>query len=77
MEASPIRCIPGALSTGVKQLGREADHLSPACADIKNGGVIPPLPYTSSWHGGYLIKHKGKFIHLPALNVALTCQICP
>jgi hypothetical protein len=28
---------------GVKWPGREADHLPPSSAEVKNGGVIPPL----------------------------------
>jgi hypothetical protein len=36
----------GALSLGVKQLGREADHSPPCNVEVKNGGVIPPLPQT-------------------------------
>jgi hypothetical protein len=30
--------------------------LSLSTAEIKNGGAIPPLPYTSSWRGASLIK---------------------
>jgi hypothetical protein len=33
----------GALSPGVKRLGREADHSPPSSAEIENGGAIPPL----------------------------------
>jgi hypothetical protein len=40
----------GFLSPGVKWPGREADHSSPSSAEAKNGGAIPPLPHTSSWH---------------------------
>jgi hypothetical protein len=29
---------------GVKRPGREADHLPPSSAEVKNGGAIPPLP---------------------------------
>jgi len=31
----PIQWEPGALCLGVKQLGREADHLPPSSAEIK------------------------------------------
>jgi hypothetical protein len=31
--------------------GVEAYHLPPSNTEIKNGGAIPPLPYTSSWRG--------------------------
>jgi hypothetical protein len=43
--------ITEALSPGVRRLGREADHLFPTNAEIKYGGVILPLPNTSSLHG--------------------------
>jgi len=32
----PVLWIPGALSLGVKQLGREADHSSLSSAKVKN-----------------------------------------
>jgi hypothetical protein len=35
----------GDISAGV----REDDHSHPSSAEVKNGGVIPPLPNTSSW----------------------------
>jgi hypothetical protein len=46
----PIQWVPGALSLGVKQQGREADH-SPtsnaqyAFASFKSTGITLPLPY--------------------------------
>jgi hypothetical protein len=39
----PIRWILGTLSSGVKHLGHEADHLPPSSAQIKNGGAMLPL----------------------------------
>jgi hypothetical protein len=33
-----------------KRPGREADNWPPYTAKDKNGGHIPPLPHTSSWH---------------------------
>jgi hypothetical protein len=44
---TPIQWIPEAVSLGIKRYGREADHLPPPSAEIKNDGVIPPLPQTS------------------------------
>jgi hypothetical protein len=44
----PIQWVPEALSPGLKGPGREADHSPPSSADVKNGGVIPPLPHMSS-----------------------------
>jgi hypothetical protein len=35
--------------TGIKPAGREADH-SLSSVEDKNGGAIPPLPCTPSWH---------------------------
>jgi hypothetical protein len=34
---------------GVKLPGRVADHSPPTSAVVKDGGSVPPLPYTSSW----------------------------
>jgi hypothetical protein len=45
----PVQLVRGAISPGVKRRGREADLLSPASAEVKNCGVIPPLPHMSSW----------------------------
>jgi hypothetical protein len=39
----------GAHSQGLKQPGREADHVLPSSVEIKNGGTIPQLSPTSSW----------------------------
>jgi hypothetical protein len=45
----PIQWVLGALSSGVKRLGREPNHSPPSSAEVKNGGAIPPLPLLSSW----------------------------
>jgi hypothetical protein len=39
-----IRCVAEAVSTGVKRSGREADHLPPSSAEIKNSGALSLLP---------------------------------
>jgi hypothetical protein len=44
----PIQWVPGAISSGVKRQGREADHSPPSSVEVKNGGAIAPLPHTSS-----------------------------
>jgi hypothetical protein len=49
-----IQWIPGALSPGgggggVKLTEREADHLSPPSAEVKNGGAILSFSDISSW----------------------------
>jgi hypothetical protein len=41
----------GALSPGVRQPGREAEHSPPYSVEDKNGGAIPPLPHMSSCRG--------------------------
>jgi hypothetical protein len=41
----PIRRVPGEISPGIKWPGREADHSPPSTANVKNDGVIPPLPH--------------------------------
>jgi hypothetical protein len=41
----------GLFSRGVKQPRREADHLSPASAEVKSVGAVTPHPHTSSWRG--------------------------
>jgi hypothetical protein len=46
----PIQWLAGVLSVGVKLQEREADHSPPCSAEVKNGGVIFPLPHMSSWH---------------------------
>jgi hypothetical protein len=43
---------------GVKQPRREADHSRLSSAEFKNGGAISPLPHTSSWRGGCIIKPR-------------------
>jgi hypothetical protein len=45
-----VQWVLGAFSLWVKRPGSEADHSPPSSAEVKNGGVIPPLPHISSWH---------------------------
>jgi hypothetical protein len=49
------------LSPRVEQLGRQADHSSPSTAEIKNDGVIPPLPPVSLSHAVSLLKRRNNF----------------
>jgi hypothetical protein len=37
----------GSLSSGVKQLGREAEHSPPSSAKVNKIGAVPPLAHTS------------------------------
>jgi hypothetical protein len=45
-----IQWVPRAISRGVKNPGREADHSPPSSAEVNNGGALPSLPLRSSWH---------------------------
>jgi hypothetical protein len=38
--------------------GREADHLPPSSAGVKNSGAVPPLPHKSSWRGALIKQRK-------------------
>jgi hypothetical protein len=49
------------LLPGVKWPVHEADHSPPSSAEAKNGGAIPQLWHTSSWHSVKLIKHRDNF----------------
>jgi hypothetical protein len=51
----------GALSLGVKRPERDADNSPPSIVEIKNGGAVTRIRYTSSWHGDYLTKHREHF----------------
>jgi hypothetical protein len=58
----PIQWVRGALSLGVKQPGREADHSPPSSAEFKEW--VEPylhLPNMPSWRGAQL-KHRDNFI---------------
>jgi hypothetical protein len=55
---SPIQWVPGGLSLRVKRPGCDTDSLPPPSSELKKGTDIPPVPYTSSWRGAYLIKHR-------------------
>jgi hypothetical protein len=56
-----IKRAPRALSPEVKRPEVKADHSPQSSAEVKNGGVILSLPYISSWHSAYLIKHRDNF----------------
>jgi hypothetical protein len=45
----PIQCVPRALSPRVKRPGRGAYYSPSSSAEVKNSGVIRPLPYKVSW----------------------------
>jgi len=39
-----IQLVPGALSLGIKRLGREADHSLPSSAKVKNAWIYTSTP---------------------------------
>jgi hypothetical protein len=57
-----IQCVLGALSPGVKRPVCEADYSSPSNVQVKNGGAIPPLHHTSSWHGAYFMEDGDRLL---------------
>jgi hypothetical protein len=56
----PIQWVTGALSLGVKRLGREADHSPPSCAEVKNAWSYTSTPQYVfvAW---CLVKHRDNF----------------
>jgi hypothetical protein len=54
----PVQWARGVLFPGVKRQGREADHLPPSSAEVKNGGAVPPLPHMPSWYNVKLNKRR-------------------
>jgi len=56
----PIPWVPGALSFGVKRPGREANHLPPSSAEIKNVWIYTSIPHTPSERGAQLKKAQGQ-----------------
>jgi hypothetical protein len=59
---SPIQWAPG-----LKRSEHQSDHSPPSSAEFKNGRIIPPLPYTSSWRVAKLIEERD-FIFLSVLE---------
>jgi hypothetical protein len=48
----------GLFPRGCKAAQRVGDHSPPSRAEVKKSGTISPLPFMSSWHSAYLIKHR-------------------
>jgi hypothetical protein len=46
-----MQWIFGPLFLGVKWPVCKTDHILQSSAEVKNGGTIPPLPYTPLWSG--------------------------
>jgi hypothetical protein len=58
----PVQWVPGALSLGVKWPGREADHLPPSSAEVKDCmELYLHSPNTPLWRGVQLKKHRDNF----------------
>jgi hypothetical protein len=51
----PIQWLPGAVSSGVKRQGPEADHSLQSSADVKNSGAIPLFFHTSLRRDAYIL----------------------
>jgi hypothetical protein len=45
----PVQWVTGALSPGVKRLGREVDHSPPTSAEVKKMWIYTSTPHTPSW----------------------------
>jgi hypothetical protein len=70
----PIQWVPGALSLGVKQLGREADHSPPSRAEIKEC-VELYLHSPIRLHGAMLSLAQGQ-LHFYRCTIFLTMNPC-
>jgi hypothetical protein len=57
---SPIQRVPGALSLGVKQPRREADHSPPSSAEVKEWVELYLHSPNKPWRGAQL-KHRNNF----------------
>jgi hypothetical protein len=67
MALEPIQLpvwVTGALSLGLKRLGREAEHELTSSAEVKNGGAIPPLPTRLRGVVLKIIKHRENFCRI-------------
>jgi hypothetical protein len=57
----PIQWVPGALSLGVKQLGREADNSPSSTVKAKNTWSYTSTPSMPQWRGAQLKNTKDNF----------------
>jgi hypothetical protein len=57
----PIQWIPEALSQGVKRPGREADHSSPASAEVKKIWVYTSTPPDAFMGKCFISEAQGQF----------------
>jgi hypothetical protein len=71
----PVQWVPGALSLGIKQLGREADHSPPSSAEVEE--CVELYHHSSnmpSWHGSWLKKAQGQ-LYLYILLLFVECML--
>jgi hypothetical protein len=64
---------PTQWTPGVKQPGREADHLAPSSAEVKNGGDISYLPICLN---GILLIQLNIWTSLPLLKLTHFLSVC-
>jgi hypothetical protein len=48
---SPVRWVPGDISSGVERPGLETEHSPPCSDEVKNGEAVPPYSHKSSQLG--------------------------
>jgi len=66
-----IQCVTRALSMGIKQPRREADHSPHLLAEIKNEwSYVSPLPNTPSWRGAQLKAQGQLYLYLSKKIIA-------
>lgn len=70
----PIKWEPGELSTGIELSERETGHSSLSSAEVRNCGVVLPLPHKSPWRCAYKIKHTENFTFILLLLSLLLCE---
>jgi hypothetical protein len=67
----PMKWVPGSLSLGIKQPGREAEYLPPFSAEVKNSWSYTSTPQYvfMAW---CLVKHRYNFtLALPSIRTRL------
>jgi hypothetical protein len=85
---TPIQWVPGALSLGVKWLGRGPDHSLPSSDEVKNSWIYTPLPQYAFMAWCLFKKHRdftftlhffrGDFMRThQTWEVMPVCLICP
>jgi hypothetical protein len=72
--------VTGALFSGVKRQGREADHSPPSSAEVKNVGVISSLSHMPWWVLlNYIFKYRDNLaftlIYLSLISVVNYCSV--